>query len=218
MRANRLLCLICSAAMLGLLLAAGSVGAEAKGTADNNPTLFHGIYAGGTIGVANYDIETERDDESIEGIAASGFSNSVFLGTGTTHQNIYYGVDAHLGFHNADAETEVNNWENAEMEIEESYGVSARLGSLLSERVLAYGLAGWQQTNIDVSDDEGSEDKRFDGARLGAGIECQTDQNVFIRGEYSYILYGSEDITINDVEYDLDPSAGQFQLGIGFRF
>jgi len=187
-------------------LSASAANGEPQGTG----SVFHGVYAGGFAGISSLDFELDSGGDSIDGLAASGFSNSVFLGTGTVYNNVFFALEGNLGYHNADFSIDVGDY-NLEADVEEEYGVNARVGGLLSESVLTYALAGWQQINIDVSDNTGfSEGEQFNGIKLGLGMEYQTTQNVFFRGEYNYTLFNEEK--------NIEPRMGQFQLGIGFRF
>lgn len=191
----------------------------ANGASQDSSPLFHGVYAGGLIGVASFDAERSYSGDSIDGMAATGLSNAVFLGTGTVYKNVFLALEGNLAYHNADYSEDIDSSE-IEGDIEEAYGANARVGGFLAQNVLAYGLAGWQQVNIDMSDDNNdwSRDERFNGLRFGVGMEYQTNQNVFVRGEYNYTLFSEETINAGGADLDIEPRMGQFQLGIGFRF
>ncbi len=203
----------CAIFALTLAFFFGFAGNSFSETNQSN-SLFHGLYAGGTIGYSSFDTDLKNNGTEIDGVSASDLNVGAFAGSGTNYQNFYYGLEGHFNVNNADFE-ETDGTDKLEMDFEESYGLSARLGSLISDTVLAYGLLGWQQLNIDVSDNLGnSDDESFDGFRVGAGVEFQTSQNVFIRGQYSHTFYGSEKLEETDVE----PESGNFQMGLGFRF
>ncbi|MFO8032711.1 MAG: porin family protein [Desulfohalobiaceae bacterium] len=217
MRAIPYLTLAAVLALTFLFLFPGSACSQTN--AEDGQSLFHGVYAGGAVGYASFDTDLEANGDSKEGVSASDLSTGIFAGTGTVYNRFYYGLEGNFILNNADFSENITNSETeidiSDGEFEESYGLSARLGNLLAENVLAYGLIGWQQVKLDASNNEGwSEDEKFDGLRLGAGVEYQSNQNVFIRGEYSHTFYGDEELNGIDVE----PEQGHFQMGIGFRF
>jgi outer membrane immunogenic protein len=200
------------------LLLAPVHAAAGDGPARISPYTFHGFYAGALAGLATFDSELDYAGNSTEGLAATGLSNGVFVGSGTVYEGVYFAVEGNLAFHNADFSENLGAF-GIEADVEETYGVSGRIGGFPAQELLAYVRGGWQEVNIDVSDNTGwSEDKRFDGVRLGLGVEYQTNQNVFLRGEYSYTLYHEQTLNGGGAEYEIDPDAGLFQLGLGYRF
>jgi len=213
----RMAALILIAATMCLLFAPVQTLGASRTSADT-PSVFHGVYAGVMSIVATFDTELSSSSESIEGVSASGISNAVFLGTGTVHNNLFLAIEGGFVSHNADFSGDILG-NDAEGDLEEGYGASVRLGGLPAQNILTYCSAGWQQLTIDLSDDTGwSKDKSFDGVRLGLGLEYQTSQNVFIRGEYNYTLYYKETLSGGAEEYDIKPNASLFQFGIGYRF
>lgn len=214
---SRLHVLIPVLAAVCLLLAPAHAPAASDSSDRNPPYSFHGFYVGGFAGLAAFDSEVNSAGNSTEGLAATGLSNGVFVGTGTMHELVYFSVEGNAAFHNTDF-SENHSPNNLEGDFEETYGVSGRIGGLFARNVLTYFRAGWQRVNLDVSGTGWSEDQSFDGVRLGLGVEYQTNQNVFIRGEYNYTLYYEETLTVGGTDYEIDPDAGLFQLGIGYRF
>ena len=215
---SRLHVLIPVLAAVCLFLAPAHAAAASDSSAQNRPHSFHGFYAGGFAGLALFDAELSYAGNSTEGLAATGLSNGVFVGSETMYERIYFSVEGNVAFHNADFSESLGANE-FEADVEETYGVSGRIGGLIARNILTYFRGGWQQVNIDVSDNTGwSEDQRFNGVRLGLGMEYQTNQNVFIRSEYSYTLYYEETLTGGAADYEINPDAGLFQLGIGYRF
>jgi|GEM_PF-1988982 len=213
----RLGTLILIAATMCLLFAPLQTLGASK-TSQDSSYVFHGVYASGMSTVAIFDTDLSSSSESIDGVSASGISNAVILGTGTVHKNFFLAIEGNFASHNADFSGDILG-NDVEGDVEEGYGASARIGGFPAQNMLTYCLAGWQQLNIDVSDNTGwSKDKSFDGVRLGLGMEYQTRQNVFLRGEYNYTLYYEETLSGGAEEYDMEPNASLFQLGIGYRF
>jgi outer membrane immunogenic protein len=181
-------------------------------------SLFQGFYAGGFAGLTTFDSKLDYPGHSTDGLAATGLSNGVYLGSGTVYEQIYFAVEGNIAYNNAEFSEDLSVY-TIEADLRESYGASARAGGLIAKRILAYCLAGWQEINVDVADNTGwSQEKRFNGVHLGVGMEYQTSQNVFLRGEYSYTLYRKKTLSGGGAEYEINPNAGLFQLGIGFRF
>lgn len=179
-----------------------------------NESLFHGLYVGGAIGYSGYDGDAKTDGLEINSISGNGINAGAFAGAGTTSNRFYYGLEANLEINTADSEIRSQIYD-LDVEAKESYGVSARLGTLISESIMTYGLVGWQQMRLDASDSLGySDDERLDGFQVGAGMEWHTNQNVFFRGQYKRVFYGSEDMGVTEVEAESD----NFQIGVGFRF
>lgn len=198
------LCVAVAAALLA--------GGASTALADN---AFHGAYLGGQIGWAGYDIDVESNGDAIKGIAASGVSSGVLLGTGTVNDGWYFGFQANFLLNNGDASLD----SDIDLDVDESYGVDARLGRVISDRVLLYGLAGWQRTNAELSvAGVDRDDQDFDGFRFGAGVEMATPDNVFFRLEYTQTVYGSEDFRIAGDRVEADPHAQDFHLVVGYRF
>jgi len=201
-----------------LLLAPLRVSA-ANGAFDRHPaSSFHGLYAGLASGLASFDVELDQAVGSADGLAATGIHSGIFLGSSTVYNRIFLAIEGNVAYHNADFSENIGA-NRIEADMEETYGLGGRIGGLLSQRVLAYVHGGWQEISIEASDATGwSGQRRFQGIRGGVGVEFQTDQNVFVRGEYSYTIYREGSLSSPDTEYALDPEVGTFQLGIGFRF
>ena len=212
---------LCAATAAAALLAGPSV-AMANNT-------FHGVYLGGQIGWASYDVKTDNSlgEPRFDGISASGVSSGLILGTGTVNDGWYFGFQANYLTNTADASVRRDGIDD-DADVEQSYGIDARLGRVVADNVLLYGLAGWQRTNIEleVSQEGGSfkDDEDFDAFRFGAGVEFATDDNVFFRMEYTYSVYSSEDFNVRDEagvvdqDIELDPEAQAFHFSLGYRF
>lgn len=173
---------------------------------------FTGPYLGATVGMAHYNTKISGEEFSIDGLGADGPNFGVVLGIGNTSGNVYYGVEGNFGLNSGDFSTRTGN-EKVEMDVEETYGVSASLGFIMGDW-MPYGLVGWQRVKLDVLATgpmaSVSDDETFDGFRAGAGLEYQGYGPVFFRGEYNYIGYRSED--------GVKPRAGIFQFVTGVRF
>lgn len=89
--------------------------------------------------------------------------------------------------------------------------LSARIGAKLGQGTLAYLKAGYSNAGY-----EGAaagyglwayEKGTSDGIRLGVGLEQRIAEKWFVKGEYRYTRYGSDDVNRN-----------QAIFGVGYRF
>jgi outer membrane immunogenic protein len=69
--------------------------------------------------------------------------------------------------------------------------VSARIGYALSPKTLVYAKAGWADLRYDIHGSDGLNygPSKFDGPRVGAGIEQKITSNVYAKAEYRYTRY-----------------------------
>ena len=89
--------------------------------------------------------------------------------------------------------------------------LSARLGVHLGQTTLGYIKAGYSNAGYEGAAVGygvwSSEKGTSDGIRLGAGLEQRIAERWFIKGEYRYTRYGSDDVNRN-----------QAIFGVGYRF
>ena len=80
---------------------------------------------------------------------------------------------------------------------------SARLGYVLTPRVLVFGKVGYATTRVETRFDH----TNFEGVRFGGGLELATTKNTYVSAEYAR------------TEYE-DGIGGRDQalVGVGFRF
>ncbi|WP_019593530.1 outer membrane protein [Thioalkalivibrio sp. ALM2T] len=186
---------------------------------------FHGAYVGGQLGWASYDTDyDEGDGDGISGISASGFTGGAMAGFGTVLDNGLY-LGGEVDFQSEDADLTVR-LEDAELgqDIKYSYGLTGRIGHVVNDQVLFYGLAGYQYARTDTRlSEDGDQLARFkdniNGGRLGLGVEYQMDNRMFLRAEYSYTFFGRETIRPEPgTTLRFDTDASRFMLGVGYRF
>ncbi|WP_019611695.1 outer membrane protein [Thioalkalivibrio sp. AKL7] len=182
---------------------------------------FNGGYVGGQIGGASYDIDASVSGVgSLSGLSGTGVTGGIFAGYGgVSDGGVYGGIEIDAQAEDADATVSIDGEGTAGVEARHSYGVTGRIGGLVSDSVLVYGLLGYQQTEVRSSVRgpgfvNGSDTDRISGPRIGAGVEVQRDTGWFMRGEVSYTAYSSE--SYGDLE--IDPGATRVQFGLGYRF
>jgi outer membrane immunogenic protein len=89
--------------------------------------------------------------------------------------------------------------------------VGGRIGVPLGDGALAYAKLGYTNARFEYSGDAGeggtvSGGDNADGLRLGAGLEYQLSDSLFLKGEYRYS------------NYEAGLSRHQVVTGVGFRF
>lgn len=132
-------------------------------------TVFDGPYLGLDLGYSDYD-------------GADGISGGVYGGYGRTMpHNLYLGLEANAGYSDADGGVG-----GADVEIDETYGVSLRPGYVLNENTLLYTRVGWQRTAFEASSPTGSNDSMREGLRTGVGVDFAMSENFIFRTEYNY--------------------------------
>ncbi len=173
--------LILSVAVTSLLAVAGAAHAQ---------SAFDGAYAGAQVGYDNYDFGPGDNAKDIAGGIFVGYNYNVA-------DKIIVGAEANFGLTAAD---------EAGVDVDESYGLSARAGFLASETVMFYGRGGWTRSNVDFV--VGS--KTFDGWNVGGGVEAFMADNVSVRGEFVYTNY--------ETALGVEPSQKQFNIGVAYHY
>ncbi len=112
----------------------------------------------------------------------------------------------------------------------ETYGAAVRLGYVLPNGSLIYGLAGPVRTRFSTFYERGSgspaidQDDMVSGTRVGIGAEMPINQHAFWRMDYSVTDYDGYTFTTlqgNPANRDvvtMDNRDNLFTLGLGFRF
>ncbi|MQM38787.1 hypothetical protein KBTX_02807 [wastewater metagenome] len=174
---------------------------------------FDGAYIGGQLGYASYDLDVSGGGDSIEGLSATGARGGLFVGTGMMRNGWYMGFQADAASSSSDTSISTGS-DNLKIDAQEEYGIDARLGRQLANGVLLYGIAGWQQTNFELTVNGNSDDDDFNGFRFGVGIDIVAGERLFTRLEYTQAVYDKE--SYGDTE--VDPQAQGFNIGVGYRF
>lgn len=181
-----------------------------------------GAYLGYTVGIADYDAGLSHDWDTKLSIS-DDFAYGVIGGYGRVKDNTYYGVEVNFDYNTADYRWDGDKSNDFEsIDIEESYGISARLGYVVNNWIV-YGLIGGQRARIDAKVDYGtkfskySDEESFNGLRVGAGVEYNISGNIFFRYQYSYTKFNREVMNDNDIKLYID-HARNFQLVYGARF
>lgn len=184
------------------ILAAG----VATGASAQQAGGFAGPYMGGQIGYDSYNIGINDPVANVAAdLGGDGIEGGIFAGYNFQMQNFVGGVEAQLSLSDADANVTLGA-NTIELKARESYGLSARAGALLSDSALLYVHGGWVKTKFKDELDS----SRFDGWKVGLGLEYLVTENVSTRAEYSYIDYETRD--------GVEPKNSVFQFGVAWHF
>ena len=213
----------CAAVFVASISMAGAASAQSP--------PFEGFYAGGQVGYSNINV-----DASVTGLGSAdedldGFGGGGFIGFGGTNWGIYGAIEAELGYDGAQFDESFSEpgvgTATLDAEAQLTYGVGFRVGAVVADNVLIYGRFGWVRTNIEaeatvsiigLGSASASDDEDFDGLRVGGGIEGMLADNIGVRGEYTYTMYGDEDVNIGGVPVNFDANQHLFRIGVAYYF
>ncbi|HYC03035.1 MAG TPA: outer membrane beta-barrel protein [Azospirillaceae bacterium] len=203
------------------------------------PALAKGAFDGAYAGLqGGWSFVTPDADHSFPGTTATtstdktsdGVNGGIYAGFGQTFDRLYVGAEVEAGYSDADgiARSGLNRYS---FEANESYGVAARLGYLVTDTALVYGRLGWQRTDVDFTGTRTSAvvgapavTGRFsgdlDGVRYGAGTELALGHNLLVRAEYSYTDYENLRVAYPSASGSsaVDAHENLVRVGVAYRF
>ncbi len=179
------------------LLASTAIAVVMMSTPVLAQSAFDGFYVAGLLGHST--INSESGDESMEGFGGVGA-----IGYGYAVGQFYGGIEAELGYDGSEWGVSASGpGASASLDINAglTYGLSARLGAVIADKVLIYGRAGIVKTSFEadvsltiagVGSASASGDEDLTGFRFGGGIETLITDQIGLIGEYTYTRYGDE--------------------------
>lgn len=209
------------AAALGLAALAGVTTANAADVIMEEPpapaapmeepplATWAGPYAGVTLG---YGFSGNTDVSGLE-IETDGVLGSAFIGSNYQFGNIVAGVEADIGYSDVNGS---NGGFESQSGVEGS--LRARLGYVVTPDILLYATAGGAAQDLEVSSAAGSDSNTMLGWTAGGGADVKVTENVFVRGEYRYTDFGSDDFNVGGVTHEVDSTDHRVQLGVGLKF
>lgn len=209
------------AAALGLAALAGVTTANAADVIMEEPpapaapmeepplATWAGPYAGVTLG---YGFSGNTDVSGLE-IETDGVLGSAFIGSNYQFGNIVAGVEADIGYSDVNGS---NGGFESQSGVEGS--LRARLGYVVTPDILLYATAGGAAQDLEVSSAAGSDSNTMLGWTAGGGADVKVTENVFVRGEYRYTDFGSDDFNLGGVTQEVDSTDHRVQLGVGLKF
>ena len=174
------------------------------------PAFAQGAYVG--VGVTHENTSTSAD---LEGVGFSGVGGTILAGYSVPLSgNVFAGVEANFDLSSAKLGDKVDG-----LEADNAFGISARLGTNLSEKTSLFGRVGYQRGRLSFTADSVKESESFDGVRFGAGVQTAVSEKVSLRAEYSRTHYSLSKISRDE----LAPKQGgyntdQFSMAVVFGF
>lgn len=144
---------------------------------------------------------------------SSGFGGGLYGGYGINFGPIYTSVEA--GFMVARGNSKISDGTTT-VKLGQSnvMGINARVGFVVSDNILVYGLGGFASTKFTVDDGAFDISKRLSGAKYGAGFEVGIMEDIALRVEYTRTRYGSFLVSQQLDIYDFKPRTQSITIGI----
>lgn len=183
------------------------------------------FYLGGEMGWTDVNFETTTTSFEESGLGASGFSGSALAGYQVAIPSGILGFEVNVGDSSAEYEATSDTYQET-ITRDVSYGISAMLGTNLSDNTHLYGRLGYQATSMELTArqagtgvvEEFSKDKTYTGARVGAGIQTAVTDDLSVRLEWTRTIYSEETLAYNGSEVDVQPGESRVAIGILGRF
>lgn len=190
--------------------------AAADLTAPAPAPTWEGFYLGSYLGWAQFELGSEVATPSID---FDGGTAGTIAGYNWQSGNLVYGLEADLGFSNANAPEEyypeINDFERAGVDWVGS--VRGRIGYAF-DNFLVYAAGGLAGAQLEFYDSEEFGEDTLLGWTIGAGIEAKVTETASLRLEYLYSDYGDEDFTVDGDTYNASLSSHQVRLGLNAKF
>lgn len=173
------------------------------------PYNWSGLYGGAFVGRADskWSIDFFRNNNHGHAeLSSDGVAGGFWLGYNwQASRNWVYGVEADLGWTNADQHNQTFDNDNTDSQINNFGSLRGRIGYAV-DRTLFFATAGVAWANISQNIQKGrnageqvvSEDEVHTGYVVGAGIDYAFDNSWIGRAEYLYANYGSDTFTNRD--------------------
>lgn len=167
---------------------------------------YAGLYAGyGFAGSA---------DEPGNSVETDGFLGGAFAGYNAEFGNgLVGGVEGDIGYSGVEGD---NAGTSVKSGVEGS--LRARLGYAVSPDILPYITAGGAAKSMEVTEGGVGDTNTMLGWTAGAGVDVKVTENMFVRGEYRYTDFGSDDFTTGGGTRSVDSNDHRATIGVGFKF
>ncbi|WP_449471977.1 outer membrane protein [Sphingobium chungangianum] len=193
--------------------------------------VFSGPFVGAQISRDAYEVKAEETDLgfadlSFDGISANGVGGGLYVGYDYALTNsIFFGVEANANLSSASASINLTDGVDSiggKVRARESFGLSARLGTMLSDSTGIYARGGWQSTKFKLSYNDGvdsftSKDTQ-DALVYGAGLETRLGAQTSVRVEYLIEDFGSAGLNSDLGTNGLRVDNNKLSLGVSYRF
>lgn len=185
---------------------------------------FDGPYAGVQVGYNNTNVKyTESDGTdfaTLDGLSMKGADYGVFAGYGKTlGSNFYLGGEVEYNGSNAKNEITSSVILNSETKKKSSYGVAARAGYVVDDKLMPYVRLGYNRAKFEQEvENWGSGDETKGGIAYGAGVEYKATDSIALRGEFVRTSYGKMSVTDGTDTTTYKPTESVARVGISYRF
>lgn len=189
---------------------------------DTGPASFTGYQVGlhGGLAIGDHDVTftSGTDRANFDGAGGAGFASGPYLGLGTAIGRYYLGgeVDYTLGGADVDGSVNTNDFD---VDIDQTFGASGRLGYLLGDQTMGYVRLGFAYSEVDVSSDQGLSDSSWEpGVSYGIGFEQLLGDRLTLRGELLGVTYSSFATSEGTETIEASPVSYTARLGLGYMF
>lgn len=210
-------------ATVALAVVAGATSAHAE--------TFSGPYVGAQISRDSYEIKAEGTDLGfaaldLDGLSANGIGGGLYVGYDYALSNtVFFGVEANANYSGASLSAELTDGTdsiNGKVRARESFGLSGRLGAMLSDSTAVYAKGGWQSTKFKLNAFDGVDSYKAkdtqDALVYGAGLEARISAQTSIRVEYLIEDYGSAGLNSGFDTNGIRVDNNKLSLGISMRY
>ena len=193
--------------MRSIILAAAALAAAAPATAAD----FTGARIEGRIGYDRLGAKLSFDGDS-----ASGHRDGAAFGVGVGYdfplgKSLVLGVEGDVDFFTTKScDDDFGSCLKARRDFE----ASARLGTKVGEHALLYVKGGYANGQLRLTQDGFSATASRGGYRVGAGAQFAVTEHVYVKAEYRYTRYGSDELDGIRLRFDRNQVIG----AVGFRF
>lgn len=225
--------LLCGALAAILIIMAETFPAKAQGSKS-----WTGCYVGAHGGYSVTATETTATTPfiggaalTIDGFSGEGLSGGLGVGCDYQMQRVVMGGFADYSFQDVEFTAGLSIpafpfSAGASLSIENSWTIGGRLGVLLNDSTLAYGLVGYTQAKssdlalTSTIGDISFSVPDFSGWTVGAGIETRLTDALYLAGEYRYTMFDSETVAIlpGALDLGLEPDVHSIRMALRYKF
>ena len=192
---------------------------------------FGGLYVGASAGYlfSNTDVLLDTGGPAtlydIRGMGGEGPSFGLHAGWGTMFGQSgkgYGGIELGYQFNNnIDSSVYVSIPALLQLEEQDSWNVSGRLGYLFASDTMVYGRLGYVHTKFSFSYAGATYKDDANGLILGLGVEHHLNKQWNLRGEYAYLNHENMDFNkLNGTATttSVENNSGLFNIGLSYTF
>lgn len=153
---------------------------------------FSGPYVGLEAGLDSYEVQAGdvlAAGDEYDGLSGNGVAGAIYAGYDLpVSSSTFVGIEAKAALSAAEITADTGT-EAFSASAKETFGATARLGTMLNDSTGLYARAGWENTRFKIAADGVSESDRDDALVLGAGLETRFGAATSFRVEYTYADY-----------------------------